>query len=581
MPGSCAPLTTAIFFFAAVFASFSDANAQSRVSPACADFAEFATGRKTDPRYVTGDHKPLPVLHTDSVVVHRAGRRVFEWYDGVVRPETPHIQWSTSKMLMATLLARTIQERIVFRGQPVTMNTPLHRFYPSPAFLDRTPEKRVHYEQITLGDLVEMSANFEWKEYYDGDLATSSFFPMLYGVDGMNDMAAFALRTPLHAAGPRGRWNYSGGNMNLLSGALKKIHGAGYDSMPWRLLFDPLGIRDVRIERDLSGQFVGSSYFYLSARGMAEIGELYLRGGVARDGRRLLPEGWTQAALEIAPAVLRSATDLETIMKLGAQGRRVFWLNRHIYRDDGALREAGTNRPILYPAEMPQLPSDTYFAAGHYGQIIVVVPSHGLVLARTGYDAKYWDHIQPLVAKALECYSPGFTPRYDIDLTPPSAGPKLGFAEGIWGQIAEVPGLLANLRWVRDETLSEKLVAKELCSFLFTSGGLESVRASMPSYERADERTVNWRAMKTYLDRSGLPSIVQSMLLSDMQISIDQSERSVTARAVRTDAMGQGLEADVKAQAEPDSRFGCQLVRQIRIVRPPEPSQTSGGGGGA
>jgi hypothetical protein len=46
-----------------------------------------------------------------------------------------------------------------------------------------------------------------------------------------------------------------------------------------------------------------------------------------------------------------------------------------------------------------------FFAAGHYGQLIIILPTQNLVIARTGHDAEYWSKIDQLVAKAIACFA--------------------------------------------------------------------------------------------------------------------------------------------------------------------------------
>ena len=59
-------------------------------------------------------------------------------------------------------------------------------------------------------------------------------------------------------------------------------------------LFGPVGMRR-RSRFDEAGTWVGSSYVYATAREFARFGELYLRDGVAGEGR-VLPEGWVDHA---------------------------------------------------------------------------------------------------------------------------------------------------------------------------------------------------------------------------------------------------------------------------------------------
>lgn len=518
-------------------------------SQACRDFTDFATQRAVDPRYISADHDTLAPFQTDGIVVMKDGKIVYEWYDGLINQDTPHILWSASKDVTAALVARTIQDGYEYNGKKVTLATRLKEFFPEPPLLLIHPEMAQAYDRITLENLIDMTANFVWKEYYDEDLEHSNFMPMLY-LNGRQDMANFALATPLGIEGPGGRWNYSGGNANILMAVLQKIFGADYHNMPNRLLFDPLGMKNARIERDGSDRFIGSSYIYMRLRDIAKLGQLYLQKGVW-EGRQLLPPVWTDEAGQISPGFLKTATPLDEIKKLGVQGRRVFWLNANVYREDGTLVEPGTGQKILYPREMPEAPHDMYFAAGHYGQLNIVIPSQNVVIARTGYDLKYWDHIQPLVVKALSCVEPSYKPNPVADLTPPSAGPKQSWFKELFGDIFSLPGKLQMVEYLKSSGLRNAILAKEMCSFLFT----------MKTYDSIPQG----KALSTYLGRSGLPSILTAMLRTDAEISIDGVRRSVTVTShfdsnKNIDSEARLVKYKFVASESPDPTAGCDLT---------------------
>jgi CubicO group peptidase (beta-lactamase class C family) len=60
-------------------------------------------------------------------------------------------------------------------------------------------------------------------------------------------------------------------------------------------LFAPTGMTSALPKFDTSGTFIGSSYVYATARDFARFGELYRNDGLV-DGRRVLPEGWSDHA---------------------------------------------------------------------------------------------------------------------------------------------------------------------------------------------------------------------------------------------------------------------------------------------
>jgi CubicO group peptidase (beta-lactamase class C family) len=127
---------------------------------------------------------------------------------------------------------------------------------------------------------------------------------------------------------------------------------------PRTRLFAPLGLSTAVWEPDASGTPVCSSYLWATPRDFATIGQFALQDGRWGD-EQLLPEGWMQ----------RSTTATEV-----AQGEEQgyaagWWVNQQA---DGTLVNPG-------------LPDDAYWASGHDGQRLYVVPSSRLVVLRMGF----------------------------------------------------------------------------------------------------------------------------------------------------------------------------------------------------
>lgn len=334
-------------------------------------------------RYWIADEEPGG-LKTDQLVVVKNGKVFFEYAESPYGDDKPHSLWSASKSVTATLVGAALQRGVLH------LEDKLSDFYPASLRTDKGPYEK-NYEKITIEDLLEMGSGFEWSESYEGDIRSSSVLDMVY-LRGWKDMALFALQSPIRPEGPGKFWRYSSGNSNLLMGILKKKMGDAYKSMPWDFLFNPLGMKSARFERDASGTFVGSSYVYASAQDMAKIGYLLLHDGIWA-GKRILPEGWTEYVTEISPAMLAPLTTPEYIKKEEGVFGRTVWLNKPV---------KGIPKPF------PNAPDDMFFAAGHYGQLIYVIPSMDLVIARNGYDTEYWSKIDTMVSKAVDCFSQGF-----------------------------------------------------------------------------------------------------------------------------------------------------------------------------
>jgi len=199
---------------------------------------------------------------------------------------------------------------------------------------------------ITIADLLAMRDGLDFLEEYE-DPETSDVIQMLYG-SGQSDMARFAADRPL-AAPPGTRFNYSTGTSMVLSGIVAREVGQGapYAAFLGDRLFGPLGMTSATAAFDDAGSWVAGSYVHATARDYARFGLLYLRDGVW-EGRRLLPQGWVDA---------------------GRTPRSVDPDDGHLYGEHWWTRDD---------------PLGTFWASGHDGQYVDLIPSLDLVLVRMG-----------------------------------------------------------------------------------------------------------------------------------------------------------------------------------------------------
>jgi len=303
-------------------------------------------------------------IRTDALLVIRDGQVIYERYAGPTRAETPHLTWSISKSIMATVLG-------VANGEGrFNLSDPVAKFYPALA----------QHPAITVADLLHWASGLDWQEDYEYAPLKSSVVAMLY-TRGHGDMARFTAEHAEYAA-PGQAFRYSSGDSNLLAAALKTMVGpARYPDYPWTALFEPLGIRHAVWETDASGTFVASSYAYLTARDLARIGLLMQRGGRWGD-RQLLPEAWV--AFNRQPFADFTADQDEAVP--GGQ----WWLNRAV-------------DPSIKP--WPDAPPDTFAALGHWGQALYVIPSANLVIVRYADDRDGTYHHNQLLKRALTAFA--------------------------------------------------------------------------------------------------------------------------------------------------------------------------------
>lgn len=272
---------------------------------------------------------------TRAVVVVHDGEIVAERYAEGFTAETPQLGWSMSKSVTNLLVGRLVAEQ----GLDIHA-TDLRDEW---ADDDRSA--------ITPDHLMRMTGGLAWDETYDLGTPITA---MLYLE---SDMGAFVARQEQER--PAGEFfEYSTGSTNLLCSVLAQQTG-GDANLPRALLLAPLGLSSAQWEPDAAGTPVCGSYLWATPREWAAIGQFVLDDGTI-DGVHYLPDGWTDEAT--APTV----PDDGDLPGYGAG----WWLND---LGDGTL-------------VAPDLPADAYWANGHDGQLLHVVPSEDLVVLRMGFS---------------------------------------------------------------------------------------------------------------------------------------------------------------------------------------------------
>jgi len=276
-------------------------------------------------------------LNTRALLLVHNGQIVAEAYGQGSEPDTPLLGWSMSKSLMSVMLGN-----LVLRDKLDPTHTPLFSQWSGDARRD-----------IQLQYLLHMSDGLEFSEEYNpGDDATAMLFTE-------PSAAAYAMSKPSRYP-PGTYFNYSSGTANLLSqlyfdhtgGSLQTAYNDYIEN-----IYGPMSFQNAIFETDASGVFVGSSYFYASARDWARLGQLMLNGGEI-NGHRIVSSTW------VAQSIVPNGTENEK-----AYGYQ-WWLNQ----GDPSLR-------------WPDLPVDAFAAQGNRQQVLMVVPSAEAVIVRLGWTS--------------------------------------------------------------------------------------------------------------------------------------------------------------------------------------------------
>ena len=293
-------------------------------------------------------------LGTRAVLILKSGELIAERYAEGFGPDVPQLGWSMSKSVTNLLVGRLVKRGEISLGQD-----------------ELRPEWTDERADITVEDLLRMTSGLEWDETYD--LGTP-ITQMLYDEPNMGDFVAS--QPAVHEPGTYQQ--YSSGSTTLLCAILgdeTKMHA----NLPRRMLFAPLGLASAVLEPDAAGTPVCSSYMWATPRDWVAVGQFALQEG-RWNGEELLPRNWMDLSTR--------AVDVEESEEDGYGAS--WWVNREA---DGSLVE-------------PSLPPDTYWARGHDGQRMIIVPSEDLVVLRLGFSPELEDvGAMELTADVIEALS--------------------------------------------------------------------------------------------------------------------------------------------------------------------------------
>lgn len=283
----------------------------------------------TDKLMNKGEYKGIPF----AFMVLYKGVPVAEAYKSGLNKNTRFLSWSMAKSFT------NAQAGILVRMGRMNISDPA-------GIEEWKPDER---SKIKINDLLQMQSGLKWNEDYG---SRSDVNLMLFD---HGDMSSFAASKPLEYA-PGTHWYYSSGTANILSQLVRQKFDSDTSCYAFTQdqLFEKIGITDAVFEVDASGDFVGSSYLYATARDYARFGLLYLNDGVF-NGERILPEGWV---------------DYTRTPASGSNGEygALFWLNKG--------------------KRYPSAPDDMFSCQGHDGQMIFIIPSRELVVVVLGFSHK-------------------------------------------------------------------------------------------------------------------------------------------------------------------------------------------------
>ncbi|MEK3878430.1 serine hydrolase domain-containing protein [Paenibacillus sp. FSL M7-0420] len=280
----------------------------------------------------------LAPLNLRSCLIQQQGRLIFEYYrDPRTASELAKIN-SCTKSILSALICIAMDQGLLPGPE-----APLSEFFPQ---LRR--DKDARKQDITLEQLLTMSAGFRWTEFG----GANSFPKMTRSPHWVN----YVLEQPI-ADEPGTRMEYNSGISQLLSSILVQATGQSTASYAEQFLFGPLGIRDYEWESDPQGIHTGGFGLKLRPVDLLNFGQLFLQTGVWKDSQ-IISGSW--AARSVQPVMHTEPP------RHGGYG----W---HWWTDALTCSSAAGESSLV----------DYYYARGYAGQFIYVVPELQLVIVLT------------------------------------------------------------------------------------------------------------------------------------------------------------------------------------------------------
>jgi CubicO group peptidase (beta-lactamase class C family) len=281
----------------------------------------------------------------NSMLIIRNGYLVLERYFRGEERNSPHPIYSVTKSITSALIGVALDQQKIS-----TLQERVLKFFPE---YKNIKNLSIAKQQITLKDILTMSAGFTWNEW--GTAYEDPHNPINLILQS-DDWIKYILDLPMSYT-PGTHFTYNSGCTMLLSGIIKNKTGFSAENFAIENLFRPLSIS--LFEWDNGPQDITNTGWGLKMRAydMAKIGYLYLQNG-KWDERQLISESWVKSS---------------TTKSMDIQGKYSYgyhWWLLPINNLDGHIPES----------------DDIFFAWGHRDQFIFIIPVLNMVVVSTAWN---------------------------------------------------------------------------------------------------------------------------------------------------------------------------------------------------
>lgn len=293
-----------------------------------------------------GIHATMDTFPLLSSVIVKNGYIVDEYYKDGYDENSVFVLNSASKSVTSAIIGIAID-----KGYIESVDVPISDYFPQ-VLDDDDP----YWRQITIRHLLTHTSGISTTD--------DALWDTWRSADNWID---YILDLPI-VSEPGSTFSYSTGNTHLLCAIVQQATGMTVYDFGKQYLFDPVGMDSVRIDTDPQGISDGGNNIWMTPYDMTKFGLLYRNGGVW-EGQQIVPAEWVE-----------QSTSVQFERPSGSADYGYQWW----------VRTFGEQQ---YAA---------YFAQGHAGQYIFVVPELELIVTftsdYTGSTSIYWQLVNEIVA---------------------------------------------------------------------------------------------------------------------------------------------------------------------------------------
>ena len=228
----------------------------------------------------------LEVSNSDALLVAHRGKIVHEWYVDTAIETSPHIVFSVSKSMTATLAGVLVEQGILD---------------PTKLLVEYIPELATSgYRDVSLQNLLDMQVDIDFNEDY---LATSGKFVEYRTATAWHPCEVDAIDQNLHeflctlgkGKGEHGQvFRYKSPNSDLLGWVLERASGERLAELLAKYLWQPMGAEaDAYITVDRKGAARTAGGICVLPRDLLRFAELVRNRGYA-NGQQVIPRWWIE-----------------------------------------------------------------------------------------------------------------------------------------------------------------------------------------------------------------------------------------------------------------------------------------------